>query len=130
MLKPQYEQPVDSAQDIIDRGLIPFSWGEYYKIFLIQSPNPLYQQLGNKMVDYIDDATYDKMLKEDLLGANTHVMLGGLLKHELDYGKYHHSKEVLRGSDPNLVNVVNSIWEFRGAYNHHLLLYHQVGLIE
>ena len=73
MLKPQFGQSVDSAQDVIDRGLIPFSWGHYYKEFLIESPNPLYQHLGRQIVDFTDQATYDKMLREDVLFSNTYV---------------------------------------------------------
>ena len=103
--------------------------GSFYKEFLIESPNPLYQQLGRQMVDYTDQATYDKMLREDVLVSNTHVMLGALFKYESEYGDFHWSKDVLRGADPNIVGVVNLVWEFREAYNHHLMLYHQVGII-
>ena len=129
MLKPQYELPVDSAQDIIDRGLIPFAFGDYFKEFLTQSPNPLYQQLGHKMVEIIDETTFDRMLREDVLVSNTHVMLGGLFKHQDEFGKFHRSDDVLKGSDPNYVTVVNRFWEYREAYNHHLLLFHQVGIV-
>ena len=32
LLMPQYEAPIDSAQDILDRGMIPFvgDGGEFY----------------------------------------------------------------------------------------------------
>ena len=50
LLMPQYEKPIDSAQEIRDRGLIPFvapNFG-YLKQFLLDSPNTVYQKLGEK----------------------------------------------------------------------------------
>ena len=80
LLMPQYEKPVDSAQDILDRGMIPFViyGGEYYKQFLQQSSNPAYQKLGENVVVSKDVDQYLKMHKEDVQGANTHVFLGCL----------------------------------------------------
>ena len=47
LMLPQYGKPIDSAQDILDRGLIPFvDWGgEYYRDHLLQSTTPAYQKL-------------------------------------------------------------------------------------
>ena len=52
LLRPQYEKPVDSVQDIIERGMITFvpDASYYWKDFLLQSPNPLYQKLGDMCV--------------------------------------------------------------------------------
>ena len=43
-----YEKPVDTAQDVLDRGMIPFTrhTGEIYIEILEQSLNPAHQQLA------------------------------------------------------------------------------------
>ena len=80
LLMPQYEAPVDSAQDVLDRGMTLFVTysGEYYKQFLLQSSNPAYQKLGENVVIPKDYDQYLKMHKEDVQGANTHIFLGCL----------------------------------------------------
>ena len=80
LLMPQYEKPIDSAQVILDRGMILFViyGGEYYKQFLQQSSNLAYQKLGENVVVSKDYDQYLKMHKEEVQGANTHVFLGCL----------------------------------------------------
>ena len=46
LLMPQYEKPIDSAQDVLDRGMIPFvdNGGEWLRDHLLQSSVPTYQK--------------------------------------------------------------------------------------
>ena len=135
LLRPQYEKPVNSAKDIIDRGMIPFvqDTGYFFKDHLLRSPNPLYQKLGEIMVVPKDFRDYLKMLVDDIQGANTHVYLGVLMDYEYEFGgynqgDYHTSKDSLKGLSPYGGNILNKKWEYSDAYNHHLLLYHQVSI--
>ena len=84
LLMPHYGKPIDSAQDILDRGMIPFvqDGGDYYKQFLKESSNPTYQKLGEILVVPKYAEQWKKMIREDIQGANTHVLLGFL------YDKY------------------------------------------
>ena len=134
LLRPQYEKPVDSVQDIIERGLIPFVNDDnyYIKDFLSQSPNPLFQQLGEMTVVPTDYEEFIRMIKEQIQGANTHVLM--TLLHDYDYessgfikSDFHKSKDYLEGNNPFGVNILNKKWEHSAAYDHHLLLYTQVG---
>ena len=79
LLKPKYGIPVDSAQDILDRGMIPFVWdgGAYYRDHLLQSPSSAYQKLGEIVVIANDWQHEEKMMMEDVHVANTHVYLSG-----------------------------------------------------
>ena len=97
LLMPQYEAPVDSAQDILDRGMIPFviNGGEVFRDHLLQSSNPVYQQLGKIIIIPKDYDTFTQMVREDIQGANTHVYLGTLYEEEREDGKFHASKDVL-----------------------------------
>ena len=125
LLKPKYEKPIDSAQEVLDRGLIPFGHG-YYKIVLQSSSDPLYQQLGKKYLEITDPIAYEKLLIEGVLGKNTHVLLGFLHPHEKKYGKLYTSKEILEGALSYSVNILNKKWEYADAYSHHLQLLYQV----
>ena len=125
LLRPKYEQPIDSAQEVLDRGMIPFGMGSI-KIVLLTSPNPVYQQLGKKYLDFPGQYGIDKILKEEVLGKNTHVLIGMLYNQQKKFGKFHYSKEHLQGAGSYSVNIMNKKWEYADAFNHHLLLIYQV----
>ena len=73
LLMPVLEKPVDTAQDILDRGMIPFviDGGQFYVDVLKESPNPVYQQLAG--ITVIPDNYNDwlKMFKDDVQDANS-----------------------------------------------------------
>ena len=113
MLMIKMEEPVDTAQDVLDRGLIPIArWdgAGMIKDILQRSSDPVYKQLLNITVfpeNYLDQIS---LLKENLHGAGTHVFITNVLKiktpgkaydvGEEELGDYHWSKEILGGSDP------------------------------
>ena len=49
LIMPVYEDPIDSYQDVIDKGLIPFAHpgSHYYGEHLANSPNPGYKYLAS-----------------------------------------------------------------------------------
>ena len=129
LLKPQYEAPVDSAQDILDRGLIPFvQYGGYLdRDHLLQSPNPAYQKLG--AILYVPETFTDfRRLREEIQGKNSHVFLGG----DIDwaawlFGKsFHESKEVIEGKNYFGGDIINKKWSLGEQYSYHLLVFQQV----
>ena len=134
LLSPQYEKPINTAQDVVDRGLIPFVVfeGQHYVHLLTKSSNPLYQQLGEITVVPADIPELDAMCRDDIQGANTHVFVGCyecIVIYNGRFGKYHKSKEAIAGTNPYVGNIMNKKWEYGEAYDHHLLLFHQVNLI-
>ena len=128
LLMPQYEKPVDSAQDVLDRGMVPFVWhgGEYYRDLLLQSSNPTYKKLGEILVVPIDWQTFERMIQEDVLGANTHVALQGGICQSCYDGKFHESKDVLEGDTPFGGDIINKKWSLTEEYSYHLLIFQQV----
>ena len=133
LLRPNYEKPVNSAKDIIDRRMIPFvdDGAYFYRDYLVRSPNPLYQQLGEIVVIPKDYGEVLEMFKNDIQGG-THVYLGVMFSGDYEYGgyskqDYHTSKDGLEGQNPFGGNILNKAWEYSDAYNHHVLLFHQVG---
>ena len=73
LLMPQYDKPIDSAQDVLDRGMIPFvDWGgDYYRDHLLQSSNPAYQTLGGVVVVPKDWDTCLIMYNKKKIGLQT-----------------------------------------------------------
>ena len=110
MFKKIYEDPVQTVEDVWSRGLIPIVWDAFYKDFLANSQNSIYQQLGNISVitplNSINnwDAAYDahlQLLKSGIQEENTHVYLtSNLWDDEKDLGRYHYSQERLEGELP------------------------------
>ena len=67
-----------------------------------------------------------KKLIEEVLGKNTHVLMGMLYDYQKKFGKFHYSKEFLEGAGSYSVNILNKKWEYADAFNHHLLVLYQV----
>ena len=73
-----------------------------------------------------DYETYVKMLKNDVLVANTHVFLGSVNNYLRTLGKFHESKDVLEGTIPYGGDILNKKWSCGEEYSYHLLIFHQV----
>ena len=83
LLDPILEEPVETAEDVLERGLIPFlsDSEHFFREILKLSPNPVYRQLGNITIVPSDRPNLLKMLREDLVGAGVYIFhsLGLLL---------------------------------------------------
>ena len=131
LLIGQSEEPVDTAQQILDRGLVPFvmQYGYYWKHFLEVSPIPALQEIGNKTIVPATMAQYLDLVKDSLQGARTHVYFGGAITEdyeEYEYGKYYHSKDAVPGTSPYGSSIMNKKWPYAGEFNRHLLIISQV----
>ena len=84
LLRQVLDQPVDTSQQIIDRGLIPVvtDGANYIVDHLKQSPNPVYKQLAKIAIVPKDWDDKIKILKDDVLRANTHIYLVAALATE------------------------------------------------
>ena len=133
MFKKVYEDPVDTAQDVVDRKLIPIVDNQYYYDFLAQSDNPLYQQLSNITIispssaEHVDWTAYDNLIKFGILGNATHVYLAGALyKEDYTFGRFHFSKEVMEGESPYANWYINKKYHLSNDLAKHILIYQQV----
>ena len=129
LLRTELDQPINTAQEILDRGLIPVTtWGQQYLVdILSQSPNPVYQQLAERTVVPKDWDEKMTILENDVQGAGTHVYLTNyIFWNEAELGFYYFSKEILEGNFPFHVWIVNKKWPLHDELAKHLLLYHQV----
>ena len=131
MFKKVYEDPVETAQDIVDRKLIPIVPNQYFVQFLAQSDNSLYQQLAN--ISVISPWYYEHwdehitLLKNGVQENGTHVFLtNGLWPKEKELGRWHYSQELLEGQSGYAGWYVNKKYHLSNELSKHMLIYAQV----
>ena len=135
MFKKVYEDPVETAQDVVDRKLIPIVESQYTIDFLNQSSNTLYQQLANISVitPYSSHGNWDwdphiTLLKGGVQDNGTHVFLCSFLwEDELELGRYHYSQESLQGDHGYGGWLISKKYHLSNELAKHMLIYAQVG---
>ena len=110
ILKPNFEPPVDTAQDIIDRNMFVFSnWMlQDLEEKLNKSGIAVYEELA-KHVDYqyqqmpIDDfSKFEAKVIEDVMEKGTHVLTFPIITPSFyELGRWYKSKDTYSLSSPN-----------------------------
>ena len=130
MFKPVYEDPVDTAQDIIDRGLIPVitpTAAYYWKSFFTYSDNELYRKLARIIVVQKDDYDLANIIKYHVQGNGTHVILLSSISEKMKtWGRYHLSQEIIEGTNPYKGWITNKLFYLNEDLAKHILIYQQV----
>ena len=77
MLKPRFEEPIDSAKQLIENNItLVMESGSYYWVqFLAKSHIPEYQTLSKRVIITNSWFEYDEMMKHDIIGNGTHAIL-------------------------------------------------------
>ena len=91
MLKQRFEEPIDSAKQLIKNNitLIEVPGGEYWVQFLAKSPIPEYQTLSERMVLAKDWDEHDHLIEHGIIGNGTHaMMLYGLIPSYKSFGRW------------------------------------------
>jgi hypothetical protein len=122
------EPEINSAQDVLDRGLQLFTYpgNEVGQRNMQSSPVPTYQKLGETLIVSKSYKVEEQIMKEGLFGAGTHVYLSTDVIDYEDFGEFYWSKEIVSGYYVFGSWVVNKKWPQAGALNKHLIAYSQV----
>jgi hypothetical protein len=128
LIKPVFSPAIDTAQDMIDRGIIPYTpdAGFWYKEHLLNSPTEAYKYLGKIT---IVPATYEDMVKKmkhEILELKTHAYIGNLNDDESDLGDWHTSKEPIQGMSPIAVLLINKKMPYEEEIQRTILYFDQV----
>ena len=129
MFKPVYEDPVDTAEDIIARGLIPVipPGGWAIPNMFALSDNQLYRDLAKKMIVAVDLKQLFTLLEYQVQGNATHVYLGNHIYGNMkELGLWHFSQEVIEEFNPYLVWITNKMFYLGEDLAKHILIYQQV----
>ena len=75
LLKPRFEDPIDSAKQLIENNITLFTipGSDYWVQFLANSPIPEYQTLSKRLIIANSWKKYYDMLEYDIIGNGTHA---------------------------------------------------------
>ena len=61
LLTPSYEEPVETAKDLIERNITPILWpgAQGWREWFSNSPDPIYQEISRRLVIAKDWDEYD-----------------------------------------------------------------------
>ena len=105
MFKPRFEEPINSAEQLIENNITVITWGgEYWEQFLANSPTPEYQTLSEGLVG-LNIFNYLRSIGKNIIIDGTHAYLnhrlGGFEKEEAKAnGKRWWKGDLVKGHNP------------------------------
>ena len=152
LMKPNYEKPVDSAEDVIDRRLAVISAPGAESVVETFKNSPYYitrtlaeRTIVPEVIFYIIFSIYyfnensskdwdksDEMVKNRILKSGSAVIeCSFLYDYELDWAKeyntrWYRSKEKKGGYNPFPSFMMNKKWTLEEEFNNHMLRFQQV----
>ena len=76
LLKPSYETPVDSTEELLKRGIIPInSNGGFWEEYLLSSINPWERLAGEKGITFESGSQQQRLIREKVKMEGTHASL-------------------------------------------------------
>ena len=115
LLRPSYEEPVETTADLIDRDIIPFYMpgGEYYRQILAASSDPNYQEVSQRLVVAKDWDEYEDMVRK-VISTGLFAEIGTFPEPwyvpEEDYKYWYRSSETIGGINPYAGHLTNKKW--------------------
>ena len=121
LLRPSYEEPVETARDLIRRGITPFlsPGSEIWVQFFAASPDPNYQELSRRFVIAKDYYEYDDLVRK----VTPTGMFGDIGSFpdpwtvtEEDIKFWYRSSEKVGGNNPYVVHLANKKWPLQKVF--------------
>ena len=122
ILKPSYEEPVNTPKDLIDRDITPYMGPkrEIYRQFFANSPDPDLQEISRKLYISKDWEDYDQKVKDVIL-TGKYAEIGGVpgrpfrewLVPEKDLKDWYRSSERVGGVIPFAAHLTNKKWPLK-----------------
>ena len=100
ILRANFDDPVDTAKDIVDRNLTLFNvpWSEMWKQWLATHANPHYRKIGETMIIPKRWSQFYDLMEHGIMDDNTHVSMAEYLTPwEKSQGLWWRSKERVEG---------------------------------
>ena len=109
LLKPIYEEPVETAADLIKRDIIPYYYpgAEFFRQFLAASPDPNYQELSEKLLIPKDWDEYAATVTK-MFSTGSYAHIGGFAKATM-----YKSSETIGGFNPYSLHLSNKKWPLK-----------------
>ena len=117
LLMPSYEEPVETAKDLIKRDIIPFlqPGQDIYIQFFADSLDPNYQEISRRFVIAKDWDDYEAMLRE-ALSSGMYANVGTepwYFNSTEELKDWYRSTETISGTFPYQVHLSNKKWPLK-----------------
>ena len=135
LVKPNYEKPIDTAEDILDRGLtiIFFPGTESIVESMKNSPSNISRELAERTIVPKEYNEYKTWVKDIALGVGSAVVEKALLWewYEIKFAKekgkkWYRSKDRKGGMNPFTSYMLNKKWTLEEEFNNLMLRFQQV----
>ena len=120
MLRPNYEDPLDTAQQIVDNNITIFMYPgtEIWKQFLETSTNPTYRKIGETLYVTKDWDEYTNITESFLFGERTHAQIHSYMNaYSYESGRLYKSKESIGGKTSSGGYLCNKKWYLNEVKN-------------
>ena len=118
LLRPSYEEPVETAADLIKRDITPFYslGGEIFSQIFAASSDPNYQEISRRLVIAKDWDDYDDMLRK-VTSTGLYAQIGTVpawhYVQEEEYKHWYRSSGTIGGLNPYGGHLVNKKWPLK-----------------
>ena len=116
LLKPSYEEPVESAADIMKRDITPFLYpgSEIFIQFFAASPDPNFQEISRRFYISKDwDEYYDLVRKVLSTGLYAEMRTLPVFFTNEEYKSWYRSTETISGLYKYAVHLSNKKWPLK-----------------
>lgn len=122
LLRPSYEKPVETAEDLIKRGITPFyvPGGEILRQFFADSPDPNFKEISRRLVIAKDWDEFNEMVKK-VTATGMFSQIGNVPAfgvEEKNYTDWYRSTDRLPGLYPYGVHLLNKKWPLKKVFFH------------
>ena len=115
LLRPRYEEPVETAADLTKRDITPFyaPGGEIFRQFFEASSDPNYQEISRRLIISKDWDEYWKMALK-VISTGLFAQIGTLpYAYEEEYKDWYRSSETIAGTNPYTGHLTNKKWPLK-----------------
>ena len=118
LLRPRYEEPVETAADLIKRNITPFYayGGEIIRQVLAASSDPVYQELSQRLVIPKDWDEHDDMMRK-VTSTGLFAVIGTYPDTYVvpveEFDDWYRSSETIAGDYPCQVHLANKKWPLK-----------------
>ena len=118
LLRPSYEEPVDTAAELIKRDITPFlpPGFEIYEQLFAASSDPNYQEISKTMVITKDWDEYDDMVRK-VTSTGTFAEIGIFpapwVVPEEEFKYWYRSSETIGGDNPYTFHLATKKWPLK-----------------
>ena len=116
LLRPSYEEPVETVADLINRDITPFfsPGGENLKQVLAASSDPNYQEISQRLYIAEDWDEHDDMVRK-VTSTGLFASIGSRpdawIVPEEEYKNWYRSSQPIAGDFPFVVHLANKKWQ-------------------